>query len=95
MTRYAVDKVLWKVAKDPEFGAAYFTDPAGSIEGFELETPEYDALQAQNIRALFEVGAHPFLLYSYAIAKNKGWSLQFMQDYVAELDGLTLGDIET
>jgi len=95
MTRYAVDKVLWKVAKDREYGAAYFANPARSLEGFELETAEYDALLGQNIRALFEVGAHPFLLYSYAIAKNKGWSFEFMQDYVAELEGLTLGDIET
>lgn len=95
MTRYAVDKVLWKVAKDPEFGATYFENPAASIEGFELDKLEQDALVGQSIRALFELGAHPFLLYSYAITKNGGWSPQFMQDYVAQLEGLTLGDIET
>ncbi|MGH1415841.1 MAG: hypothetical protein ACRBB0_20310 [Pelagimonas sp.] len=95
MTRYAVDKVLWKVAKDPEFGVAYFKDPAASIEGFELDKIEHDALVEQNIRSLFELGAHPFLLYSYAITQNGGWNPQLMQDYVAKLKGLTLGDIET
>ncbi len=95
MTRYAVDKVLWKVAKDPDFGAAFFEDSAASIQGYELDTAEYDALIGQNIRAMFQLGAHPFLLYSFAIARNGGWSAEFMREYVDDLKGLTLGDIET
>lgn len=95
MTRYAVDKVLWKAAKDPEFGAAFFADPETNVEGFELDPAERVALVDQDIRALFELGAHPFLIYSFAITKNNGWSNAFMHDYVAKLEGLTLGDIET
>lgn len=95
MTRYAVDKVLWKAAKDPEFGSAFFQDPATSVQGFELDPAEHTALVEQDIRALFQLGAHPFLLYSFAVTKNEGWSNEFMHDYVAKLEGLTLGDIET
>lgn len=95
MTRYAVDKVLWQVSHDEAFRNAFFADPPSAIAARELDAAERAALSAQDLRALFAMGAHPFLLYSFAIARNRGWSPQFMQAYVAELAGLELGDIET
>lgn len=95
MTRYAVDKILWEVAKKPNFGKAFLADPTATIRDYELTETEYKALISKDLRTIFNLGAHPFLLFSFAITKNGGWSMQFMHEYVAELEGLELGDIET
>lgn len=95
MTRYALDKALWNYARDGQFKAAFDADPAGSLAGRELSDAERAALVARDTRAIFQLGAHPFLLYSFAIATNGGWSMEMMKDYVARLEGLGLGDIET
>lgn len=95
MTRYALDKVLWNYAREPGFKAAFDADPATAVASRELSDAERSALSARDLRAIFTLGAHPFLLYSFAIAANGGWSMEMMKDYVAKLEGLELGDIET
>lgn len=95
MTRYALDKVLWNYAREPRFKTAFDADPAAAIADRELSGPEHAALAARDLRAIFTLGAHPFLLYSFAIAANGGWSMEMMKDYVARLEGLELRDIET
>lgn len=95
MTKYAVDKILWQVAKQPEFSTRFFTNPEATISKYELDDLERNAIISLELRDIFKLGAHPFLLYSFAIAKNKGWSVEFMRQYVNELKGLELGDIET
>ncbi|MDO6966365.1 hypothetical protein [Rhizobium alvei] len=95
MTRYAVDKILWTYGRDADYRAAFDRDAAATIAEAELETDERAALAAADIRAIFQLGAHPFLVYSFAIQRNRGWSYQFMLDYVEALKGLELGDIET
>lgn len=95
MTRYMLDKVLWTYAREPEFKAAFDADPAAAVAGYELSEDERGALVGRDARAIFLFGAHPFLLYSFSIAANGGWSMEMMKDYVARLHGLELGDIET
>lgn len=95
MTRYAVDKALWTYGRDPGFKERLDTDPATALAGYELSDPERTALATRDIRAIFALGAHPFLVYGWAIAANGGWSFEFMKDYVDRLAGLPLGDIET
>ena len=95
MTRYALDKVLWEYAREPAFKAAFDADAAAAIAGRELDGGERMALSGKDIRAIFALGAHPFLVYSFAIALNGGWTVQLMLDYVERLNGLELGDIET
>ena len=95
MTRYALDKVLWNYAREPQFKTAFDADPAAATAQRELSDAERDALTARDLRAIFSLGAHPFLLYSFSIAANGGWSMEMMKDYVARLEGLELGDIET
>jgi hypothetical protein len=95
MTRYALDKVLWSYAREPAFKAAFDADSEGAMAERELTAPERQALIARDLRAIFTLGAHPFLLYSFAIASNGGWSMEMMKDYVAKLEGLELGNIET
>lgn len=95
MTRYALDKVLWTYGRDPTYRGAFDADPATTIAASELDDAERAALAARDLRAIFSLGAHPFLVYSFAIQLNGGWSFQFMLDYVETLKGLELGDIET
>lgn len=95
MTRYCLDKVLWTYARSAEFKASFDTDPASTLAGYELSPAEISALAAGSIRDIFTLGAHPFLCYSFAIARNGGWSFELMDDYVAQLQGLMPGNIET
>jgi hypothetical protein len=95
MTRYALDKVLRDYARDDGFRAAFDLDAAAAIATRELDDAERAALASKDIRAIFQCRAHPFLVYGFAIALNRGWSFDMMRDYVARLDGLELGDIET
>jgi len=95
MTRYALDKVLWAYAREPDFKARFDADPQAAIAARELAPEERAALTGRDFRAIFSLGAHPFLLYSFAIAANGGWSMEMMKDYVARLEGVEPGDIET
>jgi hypothetical protein len=95
MTRYALDKVLWEYARDDGFRNAFDADAEAAIAARELDDAERAALASKDIRAIFECRAHPFLIYGFAIALNRGWSFDMMRDYVARLEGLELGDVET
>jgi hypothetical protein len=95
MSRYDLDKALWNYAREPDFKAQFDADAASAVAARSLSDAERSALTRRDIRAIFELGAHPFLLYSFAIASNGGWSMEMMNDYVAQLDGLKPGDIET
>lgn len=95
MTRYALDKVLWNYAREPEFKTLFDFDAAQAILERELSAEEREALVARDTRAMFAMGAHPFLLYSFTIALHGGWSMEMMKSYVDKLAGLQLRDIET
>jgi protocatechuate 4,5-dioxygenase alpha chain len=95
MTRFALDKFIWTYGRDAEFRAAFDEAPTRLLDEAELDADERRALRDRDIRAIFSLGAHPFLVYSFAIQLNGGWSYQFMLDYVERLKGLELGDIET
>jgi len=95
MTRYALDKVLWRYGREADFKAAFDAKPAAAIAGMELSDEECRALETRDARAIFLCGAHPFLLYSFTIASEGGWSFDMMQRYVGALEGLEPGDIET
>lgn len=95
MTRYWLDKALWTYARDPAFKSSLDTDAIKALAPYELSPDEHAALASGDIRKIFQLGAHPFLCYSYAIARNGGWSFGLMEDYVRTLKGLTPGDIET
>lgn len=95
MTRYALDKILWTYGQNPQYREHFNTNPDAAIANDELDDSERSALVAKDIRAIFALGAHPFLVYSFAIQLNGGWSYQFMLDYVERLKGLELCNIET
>jgi hypothetical protein len=95
MTKYAVDKVLYQIARDTGLEAAFKVDREAFLAGRELDAAEHAALASFDISALFQGGAHPFLIYMAAQRMMGGWSYQFMTDYVAKVAGLKLADIAT
>jgi hypothetical protein len=95
MSRYQVNRVLWEVARSGEVAEAFAADPGAVLADRELDEAERAALQRADIRAIFVLGAHPFLLYSFALRVHGSWSFQFMVDYVAQIEDLDLIDIST
>lgn len=95
MSRYAMNKVLWTYGRDPEYHSSFDRDPTTTLASEDIDAAERGALIGRDIRALFSLGAHPFLVYSFAIQVNGGWSYPFMLDYVERLRGLELCNIET
>ena len=85
MSRYAVNKVLWQVARDDEAAARYLDSPESVLAGGRLTDIERRQLLDRDIPGLFAVGAHPFLLYTFMIKVSGGWSFPMMTRYVNSL----------
>ena len=85
MSRYAVDKVLWQVARDAAAAAAYGVSPVAFLSGRDLTAEEHRQLLTRDYAALFAGGAHPFLLYTFRIKVSGGWTFQLMLDHVAAI----------
>lgn len=95
MSRYATNRVMWDVTRDRDLAERFSADPTSVLEGRELTDGEHAALATADLRALFELGTHPFVLYHFALRLAGGFSMPFMQEYLSQLQGLTLGDLET
>lgn len=69
MSRYAVNKLMRQVLLDDDALAAYRHDPA-TYAGAEpgLTAAEAAALAATDYGALYALGAHPYLLWSFTEA---------------------------
>ena len=89
MSRYAVNKALWQIARDEGACAAYRADRHMFLAGRDLTEREHADLTAMNYRALFEGGAHPFLLYTCRIRLSDGWTFQLMLDHIAAFEGVS------
>jgi hypothetical protein len=59
---YAVNLVARQVLKDPAFRDALSDDPAAALVPFDLRDNERAALLDGDITALYEMGAHEYLL---------------------------------
>jgi hypothetical protein len=83
MSRYLVDKFIYRVDRDPAWLERYRQDAARCVAEWEAsEAPfvgaersgahvfapeERAALEAKDYRRLYEMGAHPFLLWTLMI----------------------------
>jgi protocatechuate 4,5-dioxygenase alpha chain len=90
-----MSRVMWEITRDRDLADRFKADSATVLDGRDLDDDERKALAAADLRALFELGAHPFVLYHFALRLAGGWSVPFMQDYLACLKGLTVGNLET
>lgn len=88
MSRYAVNKVLWQVARDDAVAASYMASPDTFMTGRPLTETEHRQLVDRDYAGLFAAGAHPFLLYTFKIKVSGGWSFPLMTDYVQSIAGI-------
>lgn len=100
MSHYATSRILWEITRDRDLAERFRADPAAVLDGWvrrggDLDEAERAALAGADLRTLFERGIHPFVLYHFALRLAGGWSPQFMDDYLAQLKGLTTGNLET
>ena len=95
MSKYATNRVLWEAAAHPTLAQDIQQDPDTALAGRDLTDEERTALGKADIRGLFQLGVHPFLLYNFALRLAGGFSMPFVQNYLAQLEGLELSDLET
>ena len=85
MSRYAVNKVLWQVARDDAMAAVYKETPEKFLADRGLTEVEYQQLLNRDFAAMFAAGAHPFLLFTFRIKISGGWSYPMMVEHVRVL----------
>jgi protocatechuate 4,5-dioxygenase alpha chain len=95
MSHYATSHVMWEITRDRDLAEQFRGDPAAVLDGRDLDDAERTALANHDLRGLFERGIHPFVLYHFALRLAGCWSPAFMQDYLAQLKGLTVANLET
>ena len=95
MSLYTTSRAMWEITREKELATRFQADPEAVLDGLDLTDVEHKALATNDIRALFELGIHPFVLYHFALRLAGGFSLSFIQQYLGELQGLTVGDLET
>lgn len=82
MSRYQVDKFLRDVNRDRARAQRWREGAPDAFEGYTLSGEEREALKAQDVRRLYEIGANPLLLLICSMAAGKS-----LRRYVAEIRG--------
>ena len=95
MSRYATSHVMWEITRERDLANQFRSDPAAVLAGRDLTEEEREALTDTDLRALFGFGIHPFVLYHFALRLAGGFSMPFMQEYLGQLQGLTVRSLET
>ncbi|MEY2942600.1 MAG: hypothetical protein RLY97_614 [Pseudomonadota bacterium] len=85
MSRYAVNKVLWEVARDDAKAAIYMATPEPFLADYSLNPEEHRQLLERDFAGMFAAGAHPFLLFTFRIKISGGWSFPMMVEHVKAL----------
>lgn len=62
MSVYAINKVCWLIERSAEFRQRLREDPQAALAPFPLDPEEARGLREGDVVALFQRGAHPFLL---------------------------------
>jgi aromatic-ring opening dioxygenase LigAB LigA subunit len=85
MSLYYVQKFLFELNRDPVRQAAYRTDPADSLAGYELTDDERTALTEPDIGFLYHLGVNGQILMHFAALHDIAWAdyLQRMRDGIA------------
>ncbi|WP_306316610.1 MULTISPECIES: hypothetical protein [unclassified Streptomyces] len=95
MSRFATSHVMWEITRDRGLAERFTADPDAVLAGRDLTEAERTALAAADLRALFQAGVHPFVLYHFALRLAGGFSMPFMERYLGQLRGLTVGSLDT
>lgn len=111
MSRYLVDRFVYEADADAAWGAAYLADPSACVDAWErtrtvagtagaqVFTPEErEALVTRDIRALYALGTHPFLLFCWLrpiLLAELGDLPAVLAHYGEAIDGLGRPDFGT
>ena len=64
MSRYAVNSLLYRLKKEPDFRERFGADPAAALAGLDLTEPERSAFIARDMRKINELGGYLHLVMS-------------------------------
>ena len=64
MSRYAVNSLLYRLKKDPEFRARFDRDARAALADADLTEAERDAFVAHDMRRINELGGYLHLVMS-------------------------------
>ena len=64
MSRYAVNSLLYRLKKDPQFRARFLADPAAAVAGLDLTDAERAAFVDRDMRRINELGGYLHLVMS-------------------------------
>ena len=64
MSRYAVNSLLYRLKKDPDFRARFTADPAGALADADLTDAERAAFVAGDMGKINELGGYLHLVMS-------------------------------
>ena len=64
MSRYAVNSLLYRLKKDPDFRARFEADARGALVGLDLTDAERAAFVARDMRKINELGGYLHLVMS-------------------------------
>ncbi|NIJ07318.1 hypothetical protein FHS31_000914 [Sphingomonas vulcanisoli] len=85
MSRYAVNKVLWEIARNDDKAAVYMATPEAFLADYSLSEEEHRQLLERDFASMFAAGAHPFLLFTFRIKISGGFSFPMMVEHVRVL----------
>ena len=64
MSRYAINSLLYRLKKEPEFRARFEADAAAALAGLDLTEAERAAFVAHDMRRINELGGYLHLVMS-------------------------------
>ena len=64
MSRYAVNSLLYRLKKDPQFRARFQADAAAAVAGLDLTDAERAAFVDRDMRRINELGGYLHLVMS-------------------------------
>jgi Aromatic-ring-opening dioxygenase LigAB, LigA subunit len=64
VSRYAVNSLLYRLKKDPEYRARFLADARTALDGLDLTEPERAAFVARDMRKINELGGYLHLVMS-------------------------------
>jgi len=64
VSRYAVNSLLYRLKKEPDFRERFTADPAAALARLDLTEPERSAFIARDMRKINELGGYLHLVMS-------------------------------
>ncbi len=64
---YALQKLLWDVRKDAALAQRFRAEPDTVLDEYGITGEERAAMRAMDVKALYDRGANPYLLYFCAL----------------------------